>query len=286
MPPSVYCQGSPASKSGETGKAQEDHDGCNRPRGCIRARNSISRCRSAGGSRATDASGTAWRAATAIAAVVAVLGSVPQGALAKPGVVFLPHQALYELSLLRTRNNASVSTVRGRILYDFSGNACDGFVLQFRQVSELDNGEGKVAVSDLRASTWEEGGAKAFRFNSQNYVNDRPGDMVDGKAERRDDKRVGYEVDVAEAIGRYEMLQRVAREVFAPVKRPSARAHLSKNSRMSVTRSRTTGRFFSGAMSSRPSAATASTWVRQVQRGSSFTVIAQDPHMPTRHANR
>ena len=36
------------------------------------------------------------------------------------------------------------SSARGRILYDFSGNACEGYALQFRQVSELDSGEGKV----------------------------------------------------------------------------------------------------------------------------------------------
>ena len=50
--------------------------------------------------------------------------------------------------------------MRGRILYDFSGSACEGYALQFRQVSELDSGEGKVAVSDLRATTWEDGAAK------------------------------------------------------------------------------------------------------------------------------
>ncbi len=68
--------------------------------------------------------------------------------------------------------------------------------------------------------------------------------------------------------------------------RPFARAHLSKNSRMSVTRSRITGRFASGAISSAPSPATASTCVRQVQRARPLTVIAHEPHMPTRHAKR
>ena len=58
--------------------------------------------------------------------------------------------------------------MRGRILYDFSGNACDGYQLQFRQVSELNSGEGKTALSDLRSTTWEAGNAKTFRFNSEN----------------------------------------------------------------------------------------------------------------------
>ena len=60
--------------------------------------------------------------------------------------------------------------MRGRILYDFSGSSCEGYALQFRQVTELDSGEGKVALSDLRTTTWEEGDGKSFRFNSQNYM--------------------------------------------------------------------------------------------------------------------
>ena len=40
--------------------------------------------------------------------------------------------------------SAPMQAVRGRILYDFSGSACEGYALQFRQVSELDTGEGKV----------------------------------------------------------------------------------------------------------------------------------------------
>jgi hypothetical protein len=129
------------------------------------------------------------RAQLAIAAALVTAGLVTLPAVsatAAPGLA--SHRAVYDLKLVRSQGKRSLQSVRGRILYDFSGSSCDGFVLQFRQVSELDNGEGKVAVSDLRSSTWEEGAAKSFRFNSQNYVNDRPGDMVDGKAERHDDK--------------------------------------------------------------------------------------------------
>jgi hypothetical protein len=42
----------------------------------------------------------------------------------------------------------------------------------------------------------------------------------------------------------------------------------------------------SGPMASASPFATLSTCVRQVQRGAPFTVIAHEPHMPTRHAKR
>ena len=95
----------------------------------------------------------------------------------------MPHRAVYDLTLGRTRDNAQVVGVNGRILYDFDGNACDGYTLQFRQVSELDSGEGKVSTSDLRSTTWEGGDAKRFKFTSQNFVNKNLVDSVDGHAE-------------------------------------------------------------------------------------------------------
>jgi hypothetical protein len=78
--------------------------------------------------------------------------------------------------------------VRGRILYDFSGSACDGYSLQFRQVSEIDNGEGKTAISDLRATTWEDGTAKRLRFFSENYIDNELHETVDGEAEHAKDR--------------------------------------------------------------------------------------------------
>jgi EipB-like len=99
-------------------------------------------------------------------------------------VVLVPHRAVYDLKLAKSRGGRGVDAVRGRILYDFSGNACDGYALQFRQVSELNSVEGQSTLSDMRSTTWEDGAAKRFRFNSENLLNDRQTDAVDGHAER------------------------------------------------------------------------------------------------------
>ena len=96
------------------------------------------------------------------------------------------HRAVYELNLARQNNKSGTVAARGRILYDFSGNVCEGYKLEFRQVSELDNGEGRVSLSDLRSNTWEDGTGKAYQFKSQNFLNERPVDAVDGRAERRE----------------------------------------------------------------------------------------------------
>jgi hypothetical protein len=99
-------------------------------------------------------------------------------------MAFAPHRAVYDLKLLKTRGNRQLEAVRGRILYDFSGNACEGYALQFRQVSELDSGEGKKSLTDLRTTTWEDGAARTFRFNSENRMDSSAAEIVSGTAEK------------------------------------------------------------------------------------------------------
>jgi len=129
---------------------------------------------------ATFAAGAVWAQPAGLAQPTG-----PARAEAATTVELVPHRAIYDLTLARSRNGRGLEAVRGRILYDFSGSSCEGYALQFRQVSELDSGEGKRAISDLRATTWEDGTAKAFRFSSQNLLDEQPVDTVDGSAERK-----------------------------------------------------------------------------------------------------
>jgi hypothetical protein len=123
-----------------------------------------------------------------LASAVVVAIAWPEPAPAQGAAVALAsHRAVYDLKLSSTRGKRSMNSVRGRILYDFSGSACEGYALQFRQVSELDSGEGKVIVSDLRATSWEDGAAKRLRFHSRNYFDESLRDSVDGQAERASD---------------------------------------------------------------------------------------------------
>src|SRR6187401_1611866 len=121
--------------------------------------------------------------------------AVPATAQQSAPMALASHRAVYDLKLSSTRGKRSMSAVRGRILDDFSGSACEGYALQFRQVSELDSGEGRVAVSDLRATSWEDGAAKRLRFHSQNFFDDTLRDSVDGQAER-DGNGVAVELKV------------------------------------------------------------------------------------------
>jgi len=131
------------------------------------------------------------RAARSLApalAVVAMASGVAAGkADAAASGAFLPHQALYELNLLKSRGSNSISSARGRILYKFSGSACEGYTSEFRQVSEMNSGEGKVTLSDLRSTSWEDGEGKSYRFKIDSRMNDSESSPIDGVAERTGD---------------------------------------------------------------------------------------------------
>ncbi|MDI1267026.1 MAG: cell envelope integrity EipB family protein [bacterium] len=120
------------------------------------------------------------------ATLAATLGSgfASGPALAGASGPFLAHQALYELSLVKSRGSSAINGARGRIVYDFSGNACEGYTSQFRQVSELDSGEGKLTLSDLRSTSWEDAEGKSYRFKIATRMNDTDAAPVDGSAER------------------------------------------------------------------------------------------------------
>src|SRR6201993_3351929 len=116
---------------------------------------------------------------------LSALASAP--AMAAATAPFLPHQALYELSLVKSRGSSPVNSARGRILYNFSGSACEGYTSEFRQVSELEIGEGKMMLSDLRSTSWEDSSGKTYRFKIETRMNDADASPVDGIAERTGD---------------------------------------------------------------------------------------------------
>ena len=107
---------------------------------------------------------------SAAAALMSGIAGAP--ALAAASGPFLAHQALYELKLVKSRGSKAISGARGRILYNFTGNACEGYTSEFRQVSELDSGEGKLTLSDLRSNSWEDAAGKSYRFKIETRMNE------------------------------------------------------------------------------------------------------------------
>ena len=104
-------------------------------------------------------------------------------AFAQP-VPLVAHRAFYELVLDPSKSGMKVDGARGRIVYEVTGSACIGWAITLRQVTQLDSGEGKRTVSDLRSITWEDGDAKSYRFKTQNYLDQVIREEVDGTLDR------------------------------------------------------------------------------------------------------
>jgi hypothetical protein len=95
-----------------------------------------------------------------------------------------PHRAVYESSLAHSRGGSGVTELTGRMVYELTGSACQGFTQNMRFVTRMTNQEGATTVSDMRSSSWEDAVAKAFRFNSSQYKDTKLEESTDGDAAR------------------------------------------------------------------------------------------------------
>lgn len=138
------------------------------------------------------------RTGSASLCAAALMLSAGHAAAVQP-IALAAHRAIYELSLDPEKSSSRIDSARGRIAYEMRGNACEGYSVSLRQVTELDTGEGSKTMSDLRSATWEDGAAKNFRFKNQNFVNRQLKDDVDGTAVR--DADGGLEVKLGKAKG-------------------------------------------------------------------------------------
>jgi len=120
---------------------------------------------------------------------LSLLGTLPALAQLTAGKPphLAPHRAVYDLSLAASRGARTVESARGRIAFDFTGDACEGYSLKFRQVTVIDSAESGTKTSDLRTANFESGDGKSFRFRNDTGAGpgEGPGQSVDGNAERK-----------------------------------------------------------------------------------------------------
>lgn len=117
---------------------------------------------------------------------LALAAAWPSGSAwaANGGVVLAPHRAIYEMRMASSRGGTGVTAVSGRMVYELTGSACEGYTQNMRFVTQMTNEGGTTVVTDLRSSSWEEGTGKRFRFNSSQYRDEKPTEVTAGDAAR------------------------------------------------------------------------------------------------------
>lgn len=99
-----------------------------------------------------------------------------------------PHRAVYDLSLVPggTGLSDAAPDMSGRMVYEFTGAACEGYTTNFRFVVESTDEDGNRSVTDLRTSNHEDADGAHFQFVSQTYTNNVLTDDVKGTAAKAD----------------------------------------------------------------------------------------------------
>lgn len=96
----------------------------------------------------------------------------------------VPHRAVYDMTLAESRSASGVTGLEGRMVFEFSGSSCDGYTLNMRLVTQVTDTQGEATLTDLRSSSWEQGNAQKFSFNSTQYLNQKLNETTSGRAIR------------------------------------------------------------------------------------------------------
>lgn len=105
-------------------------------------------------------------------------------------VTLAPHRAVYDFVLAKSSAGASITDMNGRMVFELTGSACDGYSQAMRFVTRTTNQNGETSVADLRNSSWEEAMGRSFRFNSHQYRDDKLSETTTGEAQRGRDSVV------------------------------------------------------------------------------------------------
>jgi hypothetical protein len=98
----------------------------------------------------------------------------------------IPHRAIYDLTMVPGGGTQSIDNARGRLAFDFAGDACDGWSLSYRQVTQLESGESGERTLDVAGASFESADGNSLRFRIDNRGGASAG-IVEGEAERRPD---------------------------------------------------------------------------------------------------
>jgi hypothetical protein len=99
-------------------------------------------------------------------------------------IVMVPHRAVYDMVLGESRAGSTITDVQGRMVFEITGSACEGYTQTMRFVTKMAGAEGNPSVADLRSTTFENGAATSFRFSSTQLRDQKPNEATAGEAQR------------------------------------------------------------------------------------------------------
>ncbi|MGD1934047.1 MAG: EipB family protein, partial [Candidatus Phaeomarinobacter sp.] len=120
--------------------------------------------------------------AAVAATVTAVFFFLPAANAAASSLA--PHRAVYSMKMLGSAEGSDISSVSGRLVIEWQGSSCDGFVTSQRIVNRMGSKQGSSFVSDFRVNSWESGDGNDFNFSMSHFMNGTSIEEIEGTAQR------------------------------------------------------------------------------------------------------
>jgi len=99
--------------------------------------------------------------------------------------VLVPHRAVYDVSLVEAQGRSGIEAMSGRIVYELTGNACEGIAVRFRFVTKIQTGRDEF-VTDQQSASHESADGKEFSFTTKSFVNDQQDQDISGSAVQKE----------------------------------------------------------------------------------------------------
>ena len=99
--------------------------------------------------------------------------------------ILAPHRAVYDITLARTEQGSGVSSAKGRMVFEVTGSACDGYKMRQRMVVNIGDEDGNTGLLDFRVTTFESGDGTVYNFDSETTMNHAVVEAVEGEARRK-----------------------------------------------------------------------------------------------------
>jgi EipB-like len=100
-------------------------------------------------------------------------------------VAFSPHRAIYDLTLLRSSPGSGVNDMTGRLVYELTGAACEGYTQAMRFVTQARASDGGEQINDMRSTSFEENAGRRLIFNTTQFRDDKMSEKTEGQAGRK-----------------------------------------------------------------------------------------------------
>ncbi|WP_336276841.1 EipB family protein [Bartonella sp. CB178] len=104
------------------------------------------------------------------------------------GSVFVaPHRAVYDFQLDSASNEMAILGMTGRMVYELTGSACQGYTTRFRFISRIHIEDMPERLTDQQTTSYEAGDGRTFHFSFMDQVGQDAAHKAEGFAEHTED---------------------------------------------------------------------------------------------------